>query len=263
MAKFTHYLVTRFNVPVESWHHDQSGNITRDENWFRHRLGLFQQYCVASVFRQSVKNFQWVIYCDRATPPDQLKSIDAAVEGVPNVQIRFVENLHQLVVDFKMFMSQSETPFVISSRLDNDDALGNDFIRLIQEAVDGMENAVINFDGGLFYDQRHKVMTLLKSDITNPFISLVERFTSPGNLVTTLGFHHNEVPGGFKVIHVNKGFHWLRIIHSRNVRSTQKGRPIFNTDHQALNAFNKKDYSISIFQTLLYIVKRKWRMWTS
>jgi len=263
MAKFTHYLVTRFNVPVESWHHDQSGNITRDENWFRHRLGLFQQYCVASVFRQSVKNFQWVIYCDRATPAEQLKSIEVSVQDVPFVVIRFVENLHQLVVDFKMFMSQSGTSLVISSRLDNDDAIGHDFIKLIQEVAEGKENAAINFDGGFFYDHDYKVMTCLTSATTNPFISLVEKFTSPGSLVTTLGFHHYEVPGGFEVIHIHHGYHRLRIIHSRNVRSKQKGRPIFNTDHQALNAFNKNDYSISIFQTLLYIVKRKWRMWTS
>jgi len=263
MAKFTHYLVTRFNVPVESWLHDHSGNITRDENWFRHRLDLFQKFCVPSVLGQSVSNFQWIIYCDRATPAVQLKSIEASVQDVPNVQIRFVENLHQLVVDFKMLLSQSGTSMVISSRLDNDDAIGNDFIMLIQEVAEGKENAVINFDGGLFYDQDHKVMTRLKSETTNPFISLVEKCTSSGNLVTTLGFHHYEIPSGFKVIHVHDGFHWLRIIHSRNVRSTMKGKPIFNMHHQALAAFNKNNFSISAFHTLLYIRKRKWEVWTS
>jgi hypothetical protein len=64
MVKFTHYLVTRFNVPVDNWNRDKTGQPTLDGTWMKHRLALFNRYCVPTISGQTEKNFHWIIYCD-------------------------------------------------------------------------------------------------------------------------------------------------------------------------------------------------------
>jgi hypothetical protein len=262
-VKFTHYLVTRFNVPVESWHHDKSGDLTLDESWFEHRLALFERFCIPSVISQSVNDFHWIIYCDKATHQDQLRKMESAIQDFAKVSIRFAENLTQVVIDFKNLMSQAPSTYVISSRLDNDDGIGRDFIRTIQDHFEEQDKMLINPDGGIQYDADHHVLTRFHAAATNPFISLIEKRSSADDLLTVLGFHHTDIPAGMKVVHIKTGFHWLKIIHHRNVRSTLKGKPIFNLNHKALAAFDKNEFSISFLQTLWYVVKRRWEIWTS
>jgi len=263
MAKFTHYLVTRFNVPVESWHHDKSGTVTLDENWFQHRLDLFQKFCVPAVAQQSLKNFQWLIYCDRATHPDQLRNIEEAIVDVPKASIRLAENISHLLTDLKVLMSQCATFYVISSRLDNDDGISNDYVRTVQEHFEEQDKILINLDGGVLYDIDDKVLTQLNTESTNAFTSLIEKNTSPENLLTVLGFHHTDVPDGVKVVHVKKGLHWLKIIHLRNVRSSLRGRPVFNNHYKDLAGFNTNEFPVSFVKTLRYVLRRRWELWTS
>ena len=261
--KFTHYLVTRFNVPIVAWQQDKEGHVTLDNDWFQHRLDLFRKYCVPTVAHQSVNHFQWIIYYDRITHHDQLFDLEASVLDMPRVFIRPVEDMAHLLVDLKVLMSHAPTPYVISTRLDNDDGIGYDFIHTIQQHFQEQDRLLINLDGGIVYDADDKVLTRLKTEATNAFISLVEKNVSPENLLTVFGFHHTEVPEGMQVVHVQRGFHWLKIIHQRNVRSRQRGKPIFDKKDKALLMLGKIEFPIAYLKTLGYVVRRKWELWTS
>src|SRR5574338_436068 len=101
MAKFTHYLVTRFNVPVERWQRDKSGHATLDDAWFDHRLELFSTYCLPSVFHQSEQNFQWLIYCDQRISPSQLLKLSKLIAEVDRFTIRMAESLESMLDDLR------------------------------------------------------------------------------------------------------------------------------------------------------------------
>ena len=52
-VKFTHYLITRFNVPVKNWDRDKAGKPVLDDAWMHNRLDLFRRYCVPGVANQT------------------------------------------------------------------------------------------------------------------------------------------------------------------------------------------------------------------
>ncbi|MEO6133407.1 MAG: glycosyltransferase [Saprospiraceae bacterium] len=101
IVKFTHYLVTRFNVPVEGWNRDKSGQTVLDESWMNHRLALFLSYCLPTIVGQTEKKFQWILYCDKNTPVAYRLQIETAVSMIQGVKIRDVSHLAELMEDLR------------------------------------------------------------------------------------------------------------------------------------------------------------------
>ncbi len=259
MGKFTHYLVTRFNIPVEVWASDKGGKSVRDKGWMEHRLHLFKKYCVPSVMAQSEKNFHWIIYCDTLSTFTLRDEIMDAVKEIKQVSLRYVPNMADMSNDLQALLQQSDHPYVITTRLDNDDALEKDFIRRIQTQFVPEDRILINLQGGYFYHPEIAVVTRLNISEPNNFISLIET-SNAKEILSVFGFPHTQIPLGIKMIRLREGFHWLRIIHARNIRSELKGRPVWklNTGLKTGFAFTMK---ISGPRTLLYILKRAyWKL---
>ncbi len=228
MAKFTHYLVTRFNVPAGKWLQDKEGRPTLDDAWMDHRLDLFKKYCVPTVAGQSEKNFQWLIYCDVKTNDGVRHQVQDAIREMANVQMRFVEKMDDLIMDLKNSFASTETPYVISSRLDNDDGLGIDFIKSVQAHFQEMDRCLINFCNGILYDINRKVLTQVGSSYLNHYGSLIESKKSVDQFLTVMGFHHTSPPEDVSVINLSEPCAWLKIIHERNARSGMRGRIVFS-----------------------------------
>jgi hypothetical protein len=255
-GKFTHYLVTRFNVPAHKWQHDKSGNPTLDKTWLQDRLGLFNRFCVPSIKGQTENNFRWLIYCDIVTETDVMQQIKSAVLEIPQASIKLLHHLDELLPDLRNEMSAAPTPFVISSRLDNDDGLSKDFIRIIQAHFRPEDSILFNYKNGLFYDNKQKILTRFNAGYKNHFGSLIES-NSPGKeLMTIFGFHHTSPPDEIFVEDIDEKISWVKIIHSRNARSQLKGKPVFSK--RLLNNFTipKEYFRFSVFNVMSYILKR-------
>jgi hypothetical protein len=91
--------------------------------------------------------------------------------------------------------------------------LAADFIQTVQAYFVEKEKLVINLDGGIQFDPDHGVVTKLNTKMTNSFISLLEKRNPGQNVMTVFEFHHTEIPRPIEVSHVDKGYHWLKIIH--------------------------------------------------
>ena len=129
IVKFTHYLVTRFNVPVENWSRDKTGQPTLDGGWMKHRLDLFNKYCVPTIEGQTEKIFRWIIYCDVNTFTADKVRIEDAVRMFPGSEVRTVSDHGEMLADLRKLISNQLAPYVITTRLDNDDGLGSNFIK--------------------------------------------------------------------------------------------------------------------------------------
>ncbi len=251
--KFTHYLITRFNVPYQTWNLDKTGQPTLDATWMEHRLMLFRRYCVPTVAGQSEKNFIWLIYMDAKTSPELTEEIRKLVEGIPQASIRFVLNFSQLLSDIQNLFQAVKSPYIISSRLDNDDGLGTDYIRLVQNTFIENGNTIINLDGGILYDEENKILTEIRRGKLNHYGSLIEEINPESKILSIMGFPHDAPPKGYNVINADHRFSWLKIIHSRNVSSRARGWPISLSKVLENYKVAETDFKVSLLNVIRYL----------
>lgn len=256
MVKFTHYLVTRFNVPVEGWNRDKSGQTVLDERWLNHRIPLFRTYCVPTIMGQSKKNFQWILYCDKNTPVAYRLQIETAVNMIPGVMIREVSHLSEMMENLRSLISNADTPYVITTRLDNDDGLGNRSIQTIQEHFKETDKLLLNLGSGVLYDTHEKVMTKIKKSQRNHYTSLIEEKKSAAQMLTVFGFPHDRPPEEILIENIVLDRAWLKIIHDKNMKSRLKGKPILTTNKNYFGGVSKKEFPVSFTNTIKYIGKR-------
>lgn len=255
-GKFTHYLATRFNVPVKNWDKDKAGQQVLDDAWMKSRLSLFTTYCAPTIARQSVLDFKWLVYCDTNTSVENLAIIQQAIESIPGATIRKATDFEMVLADFRHLLAADPSPFIITSRLDNDDGLGPDFIRDVQAAFVPADKMIINFTKGVLYDLQKHVLTEVRSSPYNHYGSLIEEKHTDRPYLTVFGYPHGQPPEGSGVINLHNRFAWLKIIHQRNMVSRTNGWPLHR--HQVIRHFDlkAKDLTQSWLSTAVFVVIR-------
>ncbi|SDB82461.1 Putative rhamnosyl transferase [Raineyella antarctica] len=204
-ARYDHFLVTRFNV--RSFYH--SGEPT--EAWLRERLELFLTFCLPSVAGQSSGRFTWLVFFDDQTPAWFRELVEARSGKVfEAVYVTGYFDHHTVSREVGL---RATAPFIITTRLDNDDALSRDFISVIQQQFAEQDFQFINLTSGAqFADGRYYLRPYTK----NPFLSLIER--NEGDLRTVMVEHHYRIDQAGPVRNV-RTWHpqWLQIVHGGNV----------------------------------------------
>ena len=255
-GKFTHYLITRFNVPVKNWDKDKTGNRVLDQAWLEERIGLFRKFCVPTIVNQTEKNFTWLIYCDAQTSPEYLSELRQAVNEISGATIRLVSDFDHLMIDLRQILANEPTPFVITSRMDNDDGLGKDYIQAIQDVFIPQDLTLLNFLHGITYDTEKHILTEQRNASLNHFTSLIEITTPDREYITVLGFSHTQPPAQIVVQDLHIPYAWLKIIHGRNMSSRTKGKPVARKEILTFFKLTKKDVPISMLQTGIYILRK-------
>ena len=164
--RFQHFLLTRFNLglypaDMNQAYCDKSGQApARDpDKWMDDRLELFDKYCVPSVMNQSNKNFTWLVVFDPKTPSKYRERIeryrddgvlvplyaesrcrDEARVVAGRFRGKLLRFLHfeAALPAARDYITQKLNPdadYVITTRLDNDDAIHSDFVRRVQDFV--------------------------------------------------------------------------------------------------------------------------------
>lgn len=206
-----HLLLTRYNVLTRFT--DRSGFDPLDPEYLRHRGGLFRRYCVPSVLRQTCKDFTWIVFFDPATPAEHY----APLAGYADVKL--CKTMAEGLDAVKAMLPEGP---VITSRVDNDDALAPDFIERVQAAARAERRPgsfVISFERGLevlLRSRRHRRRVWIQ----NQFPSLV---VDGALRKTILDFSHTRLDRMFPVVAVDTAEPmWLTIIHERNVANRRR-----------------------------------------
>lgn len=255
MAKFTHYLVTRFNVIINGNGPEFIQSDARTSSWEIERTRLFETFCAPTVSMQSNQNFTWLIYCDTHTSEEILKRIRAATHLKKSVHIVPVSSFDELLLHLRQLTGLCTTPFVITSRLDNDDGIGINFINDIQSNFVPEDLIILNPLSGVNYNVSSNILTLHRYYPNNSFTSLIEK-TKPEGMITIMGFNHLHPLKTMRTINLKRKYSFWRTLHQENtaVRGN-RGWPLL---HMSLHKFYKLDYShiqISTPHMLLYSVK--------
>lgn len=257
---FSHFLITRFNVPVADWSVDKAGVPTRDKAWMKDRLSLFTRYCVPSVAAQTDKAFTWLICVDAGTKDDDLDAIQAGTQAIARRELIFARDHGEAMNRLRERLAADPAGYVITSRLDNDDALSTGYVDTIQNRFVALDKQLLNIPSGLSYDVHRRVLTHLRRARLNPFTSLIERNEHDGNLLTVLGFPHHRPPAGVTVVNIPMAWGWLKIVHTRNVVSRIKGWPLLRVPRTAHFAADPKAMPICWWNTIAYMGRRSWQV---
>ena len=215
MKNYNHIILTRFNLEtpgVERTFRERAG-------WLDRRIDLFEKFCLPSVVSQTVKNFKWIIYADVRTPErHQSKFFEYAQHDV--VDIRWVDghnfSLSNVRADIKCTLSTG-CNWLITTRLDNDDAIHRTYVEKIQAYCSFRRREGINFTRGLILSEGRLYVS---RDLSNAFISLSE---PTKDMLTVWCRQHTDIKLVAPILRVDDAPVWLQVVHGENVVNQKKG----------------------------------------
>ena len=216
-VEFTHLLLTRFNTSI-GFAPSAKG---LDEEWLVARLLLFERYCLPSVAAQRGATFRWLVLCDAASPTWFKEKMSSYGE------LFLLLYIEGPATDEAIARSVAATglvtrPYLITTRLDNDDAIGRDHLRLVQREFKGQDREFLFFPIGLQLYREQLYHCYWKS---NPFLSLVERVRGDGSFTTVMCVEHHRVRTAGKVRSILSAPQWLQVLHGSNLLNTLRGWP--------------------------------------
>ncbi len=107
--------------------------------------------------------------------------------------------------------------YIITARIDNDDAFHRSFIERLRNEFHGQEDEIINFLNGLQYDQENGVLVFVRK-ASNPFIARIER-VKEGKALTVLDVMHHDAAATGLLRNVDTIPLWLQLIHRGNLEN--------------------------------------------
>lgn len=218
MTEFDHFVITRFNVRI---------NERASDEWLRHRLGYFEKVCCESIRSQTVQGFEWLVYFDAERDQwfeDEVNRLAAGLFTPVWVVGKFSpEDCAANVA------ARTDRPWVITTRVDNDDALAREFVERVQSAFKA-EAEFINFTTGLQLTDDGKVFH--RSDPSNAFISLIEPVTDKPLMGVYVAWH-DRVSAFAPVRQVTTHPMWVQMVHGKNIANALHG---IRADHKVLGA---------------------------
>lgn len=228
---FKHFLITRFNLSYEVFAQDRNGRKTLSYDWMVDRFALFEKFCLPSVANQSVKNFEWLVFFDNETPSEFKAKIDKYKQDYSFFTPIFVGNplTQQSLEDSVNFKLSPEDSYLISTRIDNDDAIHKDFLLEIQKLFNYQEDCFINFTYGYQWHVDRSVLIDRRS-VSGHFPSRIEKiqngvksvFVDHSKIQEIIGAQSMDIDNSEKPM-------WIEVIHDTNVRNRHRvAIPQFN-----------------------------------
>lgn len=256
MAKFTHYLVTRFNIQINGPGPEVIKSAARMPGWEFERTKLFETFCAPTVTGQTNQNFSWLIYCDTNTDQYIIDRVQRVTQSLSSVQMILVSNFEEMLEHLRLLLQKSMTPYVITTRLDNDDGLGINFVRDVQNHFIPEDQLILNFLGGVHYHVRKKILTAQRYYLNNSFTSLIEK-TKPEGMITIMGFNHLHPLPSMKTINIKQKYAFWRTLHQQNTALRgNRGWPIHPNTINGHYHLNLSEIEISVPNMILFTLKR-------
>jgi hypothetical protein len=219
-----HVLLTRFNLPSEGY----ESLVRAKEGWLRERIALFERYCIPSVQAQTNQAFHWIIYFDPESPDWLKRRIEDHVEDKLYTPIfRTSVTQSELLGDIRG-LSIIESSRLITTNLDNDDALATDFVERIQKSTPGRGKKAVYLARGLIKSGPRLYLIV---DRTNAFCSVACDWASPA---TCWSDWHTRLAKSMTSVELYGEPAWLQVVHGLNVCNRVRGRLVSSSEYTRL-----------------------------
>lgn len=200
-----------------------------DTEWLAERHKLFERFCLPSVLSQTNKNFEWVLVADSRTSDSFREVLDAYpvtvlyasfdydFSALRTKHIRAIKLEEAIAKPLKDYLETKEANYIITSRLDSDDAISTDHIDKVQRYSKEYKKRGMPFWLNLVRGYKWCGGNVYPiGALSNPFISFIE---PQGNLLTAYQCCHKvALKQGFRVDQVREGNPtWMQVIHGGNL----------------------------------------------
>lgn len=259
MKNFIHIIITRFNVPTTNWVTTRDGQQTLTDEWLKHRFDLFLKYTLPSFKNQTNKDFYWFVFFDIKTPLKFKKVIHDIHENLPQFQAIYISHFDEMQPTLKEIIPRfykSNTKYVISAEIDNDDILHKDYIKVSQELYTSTHNLVLDIRKGyqITFLPKNTIITNAYYATANPFVAIVE---STDKFESILKENHKNYRYYKKLVVYDAKPLFIQTIHGNNISNkTFKTKCIMNPN---LTEFGIKEfkinYGISLMKNIKHYVK--------
>ena len=226
----SHFLLTRFNVKLSE------NSTSPSADWLATRLQHFVEFCVASMQGQSQQCFSWLVFVDEESPQwfkSRLHEIrDASGHLFEAVYITGQFNGAQAG---RAIRNRTTAPSILTTRVDNDDAVARDFVEIIQRSARGKFEFINLIDGA----QLSAAGVYRRPYPSNPFVSVFEPLRE-GELPRTVFMDEHPDLGKHGPIRDVRTGHamWMQVVHGENIAnevvglrvSAERLRPWFDID---------------------------------
>lgn len=222
-----HLIITRFSVKTKL-----AGRMRKrdeDDAYLKYRMVLFDRFCFPSVQAQSKGNYKWFVLFGADTP-DWLRIILDAREQdghmIPLYASSFGEALNAIREWVRINLDPGD--LLVTTRLDNDDAIGRRFVEIIQDQVKPEEDLrYFCFRYGQQVRARSNDPTVWRyfrmGYPANPFVSMVERVgDEPPKMIYHVphgSIKRKIVRAPVQALSYYPG--WMQILHGRNLGNGQ------------------------------------------
>ncbi len=255
---FQHFIITAFNVDFGLKSREQ----ILSQSYLSQRFDIFKTICFPSVFNQINKNFQWLVFFDNATPESFKEEIYLLEKKLANFVPVFVPPVSNPGVFWRKIIKKyintgTKTKYIITTNLDNDDAISKDFVEIIQKQFHQQEFEFLNFPYG--YMLRENGL-FLREFLSSPFISLIEKSENP---LTCKNISHNDLfklfERGVPVRQIFTKPLWIQLVHESNVINRMDINSVLQPIHKIKKNFSiqidesKYNQSSQLFQQLNFI----------
>lgn len=213
-----HIILTRFNVKSAG----KESKIRLQPDWLASRFRLFETYCYPSVSAQSNKNFKWLIYFDVDTPMEFKEKIAQFEKDLPQMNAYYIDEwttaaVHEAITG----LLPSNAEKLLTTRLDNDDGIHSDFVKVLHEFECSETDWYFNFPNGLTFSDGYAYK---HEDKSNAFLSRVE---SVQGFKTAWELPHPEVLNSGRLSQLTSLSNaWLQVVHGGNVSNKVRGRVV-------------------------------------
>lgn len=208
---FKHLILTRFNTGFD-------GPFSCSPEWLDHRFGLFERFCLPSVLSQTRRDFDWLIFAHPETPPPFRARLES-LSSDPRIRLCLVRRPDDIFACAARTIPDS-CSHLITTSLDNDDAIGTRYIEHIQDKFQGQDFEILNFTTG--YRLAVRAGKLYRNRVAgpNPFVSLIEKAGSSVHTIRRWGNHSQLVRLQPMIRNIESDPQWIQVIHGRNLAAT-------------------------------------------
>lgn len=217
---YKHFIITRFNINF-GHNKDKFGIDTLTDNWMDKRFELFERFCFPSVKNQSVDNFEWLLLFDENTPQkyqnniqyyqSQLSSIIPVYLSSPTSNFEIVKSVLEKI--------PNDINYIITTRIDNDDAMHRDHILEVQKLFDQQNDCFIRFINGYNYHEPSGLLLKRKARTLNHFCSRIEAIKK--GVETVIAIDHTKISelDNVEIIDIEDSGKrlWVEVVHETNV----------------------------------------------
>ncbi len=250
MKKFNHFILTRFNLAIR-------GRIALEPEWLNHRFELFERFCYPSVVGQSNQNFKWLVFFDSRTP-EVFKNKVREYSQYQNFVPVYTDGYKEILSLYKKAILnhlEDGSEYLITTRLDNDDAIFKDFVKTIQDNFNEQEFEFISFSNGYVW---HNQKIYSYKYLANPFTNLIEKINglTVNGIKTAQCINHTKLALIAKQL--NSRAAWLQVIHENNEANRVRGiRKLVKSPQELSNDFSIAPELFVVQENLLSYWKSK------